>query len=102
MPDGVEETVRYLDHPRFLGVKLHPLLDGHHPDDPMVHPIHEAAIAKDVPLLIHLGNPIFALPWSIEEAAARPPEPRPPRDRPPNRAESRRGAVSSVGRAGDF
>jgi predicted TIM-barrel fold metal-dependent hydrolase len=71
MPDGVDEAVRYVDHPRFVGVKLHPLLDGYHPDDPMVHPIYEAAIARDVPLLIHCGHPIFTLPWSIEEAAVR-------------------------------
>ena len=71
MPDGVDEAVRYLDHPRFVGVKLHPLLDGYHPDDPIVHPVYEAAIARDVPLLIHCGHPIFTLPWSIEEAAVR-------------------------------
>ena len=71
MPDGVDEAIRYLDHPRFVGVKLHPLLDGYHPDDPIVHPIYEAAIARDVPLLIHCGHPIFTLPWSIEEAAVR-------------------------------
>ena len=49
MPDGVDEAIRYLDHPRFVGVKLHPLLDGYHLDDLIVHPIYEAAIARDVP-----------------------------------------------------
>ncbi len=31
---------------RFRGVKLHPLLDGYHPDDPMVHPIIELLIER--------------------------------------------------------
>lgn len=71
MPDGVEEALRYMDHPRFVGVKMHPLLDGYHPDDPIVHPVYEGAIERDVPLLIHCGHPIFTLPWSIEEAVRR-------------------------------
>src|SRR5579883_2379085 len=58
----------YLDEaPRFLGVKLHPLLDGYHPNDPAVHPLMEALVARDLPVLIHCGHPIFTLPWSIEE-----------------------------------
>jgi uncharacterized protein len=41
---------------------MHPLLDGYHPDDPIVHPVHEAPIEWEVPLLIHCGHPIFTLP----------------------------------------
>jgi len=67
MPDYLDETLRFLDDERFLGVKLHPLLDGYHPNDPAVHPLIERLIERDLPVLIHCGHPIFTLPWSIEE-----------------------------------
>lgn len=67
-PGFAEEAASFLDHPRFLGVKLHPLLDGYHPNDPIVHPLYELLVERDLPVLIHCGHPIFTLPWSIEEA----------------------------------
>lgn len=72
-PGAAEETERLLDEPgsKFRGVKLHPLLDGFHPDDPAVHPIIELLIERDLPALIHCGHPIFSLPWSIEELVRR-------------------------------
>ncbi len=73
MPGAVDETRRLLDEPgsRFRGVKLHPLLDAYHPDDPIVHPIIELLIERNLPALIHCGHPIFTLPWSIEELIRR-------------------------------
>jgi uncharacterized protein len=68
LPGYLEETAELLDHPKFLGVKLHPLLDGYHPNDPAVHPLYELLVERDLPVLIHSGHPIFTLPWSIEEA----------------------------------
>jgi hypothetical protein len=68
LPGFLAEAERYLAEPRFLGVKLHPLLDGYHPNDPIVHPLYELLVELDVPVLIHCGHPIFTLPWSIEEA----------------------------------
>lgn len=70
---AVDEARRLLDEPgsRFRGVKLHPLLDGYHPDDPSVHPIIELLIERGLPALIHCGHPIFTLPWSIEELIRR-------------------------------
>lgn len=78
MPDAAAETARLLDEPgsRFRGVKLHPLLDGYHPDDPSVHPIIELLIERRMPALIHCGHPIFTLPWSIEELIRRYPDAR--------------------------
>jgi predicted TIM-barrel fold metal-dependent hydrolase len=73
-PDMVKEAASYLDLPKFLGVKMHPLLDGYHPDDPAVHPLIELLIERDIPVLIHCGHPIFSLPWSIEELIVRFPE----------------------------
>jgi predicted TIM-barrel fold metal-dependent hydrolase len=67
MPGYLEEASTYLDHPKFLGVKLHPLLDGYHPNDPAVHPLMTMLVERDAPVLIHCGHPIFTLPWSIEE-----------------------------------
>jgi predicted TIM-barrel fold metal-dependent hydrolase len=64
----VDEAAALLDHPKFLGVKLHPLLDGYHPNDPIVHPLYELLVERSLPVLVHCGHPIFTLPWSIEEA----------------------------------
>lgn len=77
-PDAVGTTRALLDEPgsRFRGVKLHPLLDGYHPDDPSVHPVIELLIERGLPALIHCGHPIFTLPWSIEELIRRYPQAR--------------------------
>jgi predicted TIM-barrel fold metal-dependent hydrolase len=73
LPTALDETRRLLDETgsRFRGVKLHPLLDGYHPDDPAVHPIIELLVERGLPALIHCGHPIFTLPWSIEELIRR-------------------------------
>jgi uncharacterized protein len=74
LPGYLDEAREFLDHPRFLGMKLHPLLDGYHPNDPAVHPLVELLLERDLPVLIHCGHPIFTLPWSIEELAVNFPE----------------------------
>jgi predicted TIM-barrel fold metal-dependent hydrolase len=73
-PGFVEEAAAYLDHPKFLGVKMHPLIDGYHPNAPAVHPLIKLLVERDVPVLIHCGHPIFSLPWSIEELIVNFPE----------------------------
>lgn len=74
VPNYVEEVERYLAHPKFIGLKLHPLVDGYLPNDPSVHPMVELVLERDQPVLIHCGHPIFSLPWSIEELAVSFPE----------------------------
>ncbi|MCC6224250.1 MAG: amidohydrolase [Thermoleophilia bacterium] len=69
LPGFLESALELLDHPRFLGVKLHPLLDGYHPNDPIVHPLAGVLAERGLPVLVHCGHPIFTLPWSIEELA---------------------------------
>jgi uncharacterized protein len=70
VPGYVEEVERYLEHPKFLGLKLHPLLDGYHPNDASVHPLMDLLEERGgLPVLLHSGHPIFTLPWSIEELA---------------------------------
>ena len=66
-PGYLEVAREYLDHPKFLGMKLHPLIDGYHPNSKGVHPLIELLLERDLPVLIHSGHPIFTLPWSIEE-----------------------------------
>lgn len=73
-PRAVDELRDYLTDPLFRGVKLHPLMDGFHPDDPAVWPLIEVLIEHNLPALIHCGHPIFSLPWSIEELIVRYPE----------------------------
>jgi predicted TIM-barrel fold metal-dependent hydrolase len=77
-PDAAATTASLLDEPgsRFRGIKLHPLLDGYHPDDAMVHPVIEVIRERSLPALIHCGHPIFSLPWSIEELVRRFPDAR--------------------------
>jgi predicted TIM-barrel fold metal-dependent hydrolase len=72
--DCAARCAEMLDHPKFLGVKMHPLLDGFHPNDPIVHPVAEVLLERDMPTLIHCGHPIFSLPWSIEELAVQFPD----------------------------
>ncbi|MGH3142928.1 MAG: amidohydrolase family protein [Gaiellales bacterium] len=70
VPGYVEEVKRFLGHPKFLGLKLHPLIDGYLPNDPSVHPLMELLRERGgLPVLVHSGHPIFTLPWSIEELA---------------------------------
>ncbi|MEO9174024.1 MAG: amidohydrolase family protein, partial [Gaiellales bacterium] len=66
-PGYVDEARRFLDERGFRGIKLHPTLDGFHPNDPAVHPLMELLAERDLPVLIHCGHPVFSLPWSIEE-----------------------------------
>jgi hypothetical protein len=69
-PGCLDEAERYLGHPKFVGLKLHPLLDGYLPNDAAVHPLMELLADRGgMPVLIHSGHPIFSLPWSIEELA---------------------------------
>lgn len=68
-----EKTVDFLKKSRriknFIGVKLHPLLDGYLPNDPVVYPVVELTRDAGWVILIHCGHPPFSLPWSIEELA---------------------------------
>lgn len=69
LPGYLETAEEFLEHPKFLGLKLHPLIDGYHPNDASVHALMELIAERDLPVLIHSGHPIFTLPWSIEELA---------------------------------
>jgi hypothetical protein len=74
VPGNIEEAIRLLDEPAFLGVKLHPLLDSYHPNDPRLRPLMEVVSERRLPVLVHCGHPIFTLPWSIEELAVEYPD----------------------------
>jgi uncharacterized protein len=69
--DGhLEELERLLDTDLFVGAKLHPLINGFHPNDAIVQPVMRVLAERRRPALVHCGHPIFSLPWSIEELAA--------------------------------
>jgi predicted TIM-barrel fold metal-dependent hydrolase len=74
VPGFLDDTLRRLDDGPFIGVKLHPLLDGYHPAEPAVRDLYAALAERGLPVLIHCGHPIFTLPWSIEEGVAPYPE----------------------------
>ena len=74
VPGNIEESIEMLDEPAFIGVKLHPLIDGFHPNDPALRPLMEVVSARRLPVLVHTGHPIFTLPWSVEELAAEYPD----------------------------
>ena len=74
VPGNIEESIELLDEPAFIGVKLHPLLDAFHPNDPALRPLMEVVSARRLPVLVHTGHPIFTLPWSVEELAAEYPD----------------------------
>jgi uncharacterized protein len=69
MPGNIERSIELLDDPTFVGVKLHPLLDAYHPNDPSLRPLMEVVENRGLPVLVHCGHEIFTLPWSIEELA---------------------------------
>jgi predicted TIM-barrel fold metal-dependent hydrolase len=69
VPGNIEDAIERLDDPTFVGVKLHPLLDAYHPNDPSLHPLMEVVAERRLPILVHCGHEIFTLPWSIEELA---------------------------------
>ena len=74
VPGNIEESIELLDDPAFIGVKMHPLIDGYHPNDPALRPLMEVVSARRLPVLVHTGHPIFTLPWSVEELAAEYPD----------------------------
>jgi uncharacterized protein len=53
----------------YRGFKLHPLLDGYLPDSPAVHPVMDAALKENVPVLFHSGHPPWSLPWHFGNLA---------------------------------
>lgn len=67
--DHLTELEQLLDTEVFVGAKLHPLIDGFHPNDAIVQPIMRVLAERGRPALVHCGHPIFSLPWSIEELA---------------------------------
>jgi predicted TIM-barrel fold metal-dependent hydrolase len=69
--DVAAEARDYLSAPEFVGIKLHPLLDGYPADDPIVDPLAELAAERGVPVLVHCGHEAFSSPWLIEGLATR-------------------------------
>ncbi|HWI22892.1 MAG TPA: amidohydrolase family protein [Baekduia sp.] len=69
----VEIAAEQLDHPKIVGIKLHPLVDFFNPNSPMMDPLYALAAERDVPVLWHSGHEYDSVPWLMAEAAARHP-----------------------------
>ncbi len=70
---GVRELHRALDN-GLVGLKLHPSMQGYWAHDPIVRPLVEAAIERDIPIYIHSGTPVYSLPLQIIELAEQYPQ----------------------------
>jgi predicted TIM-barrel fold metal-dependent hydrolase len=55
-------------------LKLHPWLQGFCPVEPLMDPIAEAAIALDMPIVMHDGTPAYSTPLQVAALAARHPD----------------------------
>lgn len=70
---AVAELERALDGGA-VAVKLHPPLQGFMILDDLVHPLIEVAARRGVPVYVHTGTPVFALPLQLAELAQTYPE----------------------------
>lgn len=75
-PNYLDEVAHWLDHPKIVGIKLHPLVDGYDPSWVIMDPLYELAAARDAALLFHTGHEFHSIPWLIEKAARRHPRAR--------------------------
>lgn len=70
-PETIKFLKTHLNDPKFVGVKMHPLLDGYLPVPEVLEEI--MGLVKDAGwgVLVHCGHPPFTLPWSYEPLAER-------------------------------
>jgi predicted TIM-barrel fold metal-dependent hydrolase len=72
-PAAVAELERALSE-GLRGLKLHPVIQGFAPNDPIVFPLIEAAGRRRAPVYVHTGAPNFGEPLELVELARRYPE----------------------------
>ena len=72
VPGVLEEARAYLGHPGFVGIKLHPTLDGYPADVPALDPYLEVAAEAGRPVAVH-SAPGDADPKHIRRLAERHP-----------------------------
>lgn len=53
----------------FKSLKLHPLVNGFLPYDPMVFPLMEEVQNLNIPVFVHSGHAPYSLPWQIGQLA---------------------------------
>ncbi|HWH25087.1 MAG TPA: amidohydrolase family protein [Pseudolysinimonas sp.] len=75
-PSTLETINRVLDHPKIVGIKLHPLVDSFDPSSPMMDGLYDLARQRDAPILLHTGHEYTSVPWLIGDAARRHPQTR--------------------------
>lgn len=76
-PGWLREAENALDSgDRWRGVKLHPLLEGFYPSDPMLDPLMQMLGERGLVALFHTGHAIFAEPTQLMALADRHPDTR--------------------------
>jgi uncharacterized protein len=71
---ALAELDRAVDELGLSGLKLHPVVQGFHVDDDLVLPVVERAVERGLPIYVHSGTPVLALPLAILALADRYPE----------------------------
>jgi len=72
-PQAEEELQRALGE-GLRGLKLHPVIQGFSPNDPIVYPLIEVAARAGVPVYVHSGTAHYGEPFKVVELARRYPE----------------------------
>jgi predicted TIM-barrel fold metal-dependent hydrolase len=68
---AVDELKRARDEYGFAGIVLHPILQGFEANDPLVFPLVEAAVEREMIVYVTGGAPYLAMPYKIADLAGR-------------------------------
>jgi predicted TIM-barrel fold metal-dependent hydrolase len=71
LDQGVDELKRAREEYGFAGLVIHPILQGFEANDPLVFPLVEAAVARDMIVYVTGGAPYLAMPYKIADLAGR-------------------------------
>ena len=71
---AAEEEMRRALGEGLRGLKLHPVIQGFSPNDPLVYPLVEIAADSDVPVYVHSGTAHYGEPFKTAELARRFPQ----------------------------
>jgi uncharacterized protein len=68
---GLDELKRAREEYGFAGLVIHPILQGFEANDPLVFPLVEAAVERDMIVYVTGGAPYLAMPYKIADLAGR-------------------------------
>ncbi len=67
--EAIDDLRYHVKELGFKSMKLHPLINGFLPYDPMVFPLIEEARSLNIPVFMHSGHAPYSLPWQIAQLA---------------------------------